>query len=31
MNRLGRKYILLPNSIDLANWQDKDTQPGNNS
>ncbi|WP_417827347.1 murein transglycosylase A [Thalassospira sp.] len=31
MNRLGRKYILLPNSIDPANWQDKDTQPGNNS
>lgn len=31
MNRLGRKYILLPNSIDPANWQDEDTQPGNNS
>lgn len=31
MNRLGRKYILLPNSIDPANWQDEGTQPGNNS
>ena len=31
MNRQGRKYILLPNSIDPANWQDADNQTGNSS
>lgn len=31
MNRQGRKYVLLPNSIDPANWQDPDTQTGGTS
>lgn len=31
MNRQGQKYVLLPNTINPADWQDADGKTGDSS